>query len=58
MGWLIIGALVAALLLCAWSYDRRKRRSGSDYGGISPDEYGTRVRGSMASGKDVKFRRL
>ena len=57
MGWLIMAALVAALFLFAWSYDRRTRRSGSDYRGISPEEYGNRLYGSMGSGKDVKFRR-
>ena len=57
MGWLIMAALVAALFLFAWSYDRRKRRSSSDYRGISPEEYGNRLYGSMGAGKDVKFRR-
>jgi hypothetical protein len=57
MGWLIFAALVAALLVFAWSYDRRQRRSGSDHRGISPSELGTRVTGAMSSGKDVKFRR-
>ena len=57
MGWLMVAALVAALFLFAWSYDRRKRRSGSDYRGMGPDEYRNRLWASMGSGKDVKSRR-
>ena len=57
MGWLMVAALVAALFLFACSYDRRRRRSGSDYRGIGPDEYRNRLFASMGAGKDVKFRR-
>ena len=57
MVWLIIAVLMVALLMFGWSYDHRKRKPGSDYRGISPDEYSTRVYGSMNSGKDVKHHR-
>ena len=55
MGWLIFAALVAALLVFAWSYDRRQRRAGSDHRGISPSELGTRVTGGdvFRQGREV-----
>ena len=57
MAWLLLAGPVAVLLLFALSYDHRRKGSGSDYQGISPEEYGTRLYGSSATGKEVKFRR-
>jgi hypothetical protein len=57
MVWLLLAVPVVALLVLGWSYDRGRRKSGSSTSGFSPDEYGTRVYGSMITGKDVKHHR-
>ena len=56
MGWFIVAAIVIALALPVWRYDRRRRRSSADEGAVGPEQTRARVWGNIGSGKDVKYR--